>query len=82
MALGVPSSSPAVVIKEVDASASIQTAATTVGGSVGNFRWGPVNTPITISNETELASTFGNPDDTHIRLTSILSHTIYDMQTT
>ena len=65
MALGVPSSSPAVVIKEVDASASIQTAATTVGGSVGNFRWGPVNTPITISNETELASTFGNPDDTH-----------------
>ena len=65
MALGVPSSSPAVIIKEVDASASIQTAATTIGGSVGNFRWGPVGTPVTISTETELANTFGNPDDAH-----------------
>ena len=65
MALGVPSSSPAVVIKEVDASASINTAATTIGASVGNFRWGPMDTPVTVANETELAETFGTPDDTH-----------------
>ena len=63
MALGVPSSSPAVVIKEIDASASIRTAGTTIGGTVGNFRWGPVGEPITVATETELVGTFAAPDD-------------------
>ena len=63
MALGVPSSSPAVVIKEIDASASIRTAATTIGGTVGDFRWGPVGVPMTVATETELVGTFAAPDD-------------------
>ena len=63
MALGVPSSSPAVVIKEIDASASIRTASTTIGGTVGDFRWGPVGVPITVATETELVGTFASPDD-------------------
>ena len=63
MALGVPSSSPAVVIKEIDASTSIRTASTTIGGTVGDFRWGPVGVPMTVATETELVSTFAAPDD-------------------
>ncbi len=63
MALGVPSSSPAVVIKEIDASTSIRTASTTIGGTVGNFRWGPVGVPMTVATETELVGTFAAPDD-------------------
>ena len=63
MALGVPSSSPAVVIKEIDASTSIRTASTTIGGTVGDFRWGPVGVPMTVSTETELVGTFAAPDD-------------------
>ena len=63
MALGVPSSSPAVVIKEIDASTSIRTAATTIGGTVGDFRWGPVGVPMTVATETELVSTFAAPDE-------------------
>ena len=63
MALGVPSSSPAVVIKEIDASTSIRTASTTIGGTVGDFRWGPVGVPMTVATETELVGTFAAPDD-------------------
>ena len=63
MALGVPSSSPAVVIKEIDASTSIRTASTTIGGTVGDFRWGPVGVPMTVATETELVSTFAAPDE-------------------
>lgn len=62
MALGVPSSSPAVVIKEVDLTAGIATAASTTGATVGNFRWGPVEQPMLVSTEAELAATFGSPD--------------------
>ena len=65
MALGVPSSSPAVVIKEIDASTSIRTASTTIGGTVGDFRWGPVGVPMTVATETELVGTFAAPDDTN-----------------
>ena len=63
MALGVPSSSPAVVIKEVDLTAGISTAASTTGATVGNFRWGPVEKAMLVSNESELATTFGSPND-------------------
>ena len=63
MALGVPSSSPAVVIKEIDASTSIRTASTTIGGTVGSFRWGPVGVPMTVATETELVETFAAPND-------------------
>ena len=65
MAIGTPSASPAIVIKEVDLSGVVPNVQSTTGAIVGNYRWGPVEQRTRISNETELASTFGNPDNTH-----------------
>ena len=65
MAIGTPSQSPAVVIKEVDLSGVVPNVQSTMGAIVGNYRWGPVDTRERISNESQLAATFGNPDDTH-----------------
>ena len=65
MAIGTPSQSPAVVIKEVDLSGVVPNVQSTMGAIVGNYRWGPVETRERISDESQLAATFGNPDDTH-----------------
>ena len=65
MAIGTPSASPAIVIKEVDLSGVVPNVQSTTGAIVGNYRWGPVEQRVRISNETELAATFGNPDDTN-----------------
>ena len=60
MAIGTPSQSPAIVIKEVDLSGIVPNVQSTTGAIVGGFRWGPVETRVKrISNETELAATFG-----------------------
>ena len=63
MAIGTPSQSPAIVIKEVDLSGTVPNVQSTTGAVVGAFRWGPVDARVRISNETELASTFGTPND-------------------
>ena len=63
MAIGTPSQSPAIVIKEVDLSGTVPNVQSTTGAVVGAFRWGPVDARVKISNETELASTFGTPND-------------------
>lgn len=55
--------SPGVQVIEKDASAVTPGASTTVGGTVGAFRWGPVMTPMLIDNEATLVSTFGKPDN-------------------
>lgn len=65
MAIGTPSQSPAIVIKEVDLSGIVPNVQSTMGAIVGNYRWGPVETRERISDESQLAATFGNPDDTH-----------------
>jgi len=65
MAVGVPSESPAIIIKEVDLTGGVPNVQSTTGGYAGKFRWGPVGKATKISKETELASTFGAPDDTH-----------------
>jgi len=65
MAVGVPSESPAIIIKEVDLTGGVPNVQSTTGGYAGKFRWGPVGKATKISTETELASTFGAPDDTH-----------------
>lgn len=65
MAIGTPSQSPAIVIKETDLSGVVPNVQSTTGAIVGNYRWGPVEQRVRISNETELAATFGNPDNTH-----------------
>ena len=55
------SESPAVQIKEIDLTGNVPAVTSTTGALVGDFNWGPVNTPILIGNESELAAVFGNP---------------------
>ena len=55
--------SPGVAITEKDASIVVVGASSTVGGTVGAFQWGPVMVPQLVSDEAELVSTFGKPDD-------------------
>lgn len=63
MAIGAPSESPAIVVKEVDLTGGVPNVQTTTGAFAGNFRWGPVEKATLISNEAELAETFGAPND-------------------
>lgn len=55
--------SPSVIVREVDASASVPAIATPPAATAGVFRWGPVNEAILISSENELVSRFGTPND-------------------
>lgn len=53
--------SPGVAVVEKDLSLVIPQIAASVGATAGFFRWGPVEQPITIASEAELATTFGKP---------------------
>ena len=55
------SESPAITVREVDASGVVPAVSSSTGAFVGNFRWGPVDKATLISNEGELAETFGTP---------------------
>lgn len=55
--------SPGVQIIEKDASAITPGASSSVGATVGTFQWGPVETPVLVSNENDLVSIFGKPDE-------------------
>ena len=55
------SESPAITVREVDASGVVPAVSSSTGALVGNFRWGPVDQATLISNEAELADTFGTP---------------------
>lgn len=55
------SESPAVQIKEIDLTGIVPAVTSTTGAIVGDFNWGPVNTPVLIGNEQELAAAFGTP---------------------
>ena len=63
MAIGTPSESPAIVVKEVDITGVVPNVQSSTGAFVGNFRWGPVEQATLINNEGTLASTFGAPND-------------------
>ena len=63
MAIGTPSESPAIVVKEVDLTGGVPNVQSTTGGFVGAFRWGPAEVATLVSNEAELAETFGAPSD-------------------
>ena len=62
MALGTPSASPAVVVKEIDLTGGVPNVQSTTGAIVGNFRWGPVAKRVLINNEATLVDTFATPD--------------------
>lgn len=54
--------SPGVTVSEIDLTTTTPAVSTSVGALAGVFKWGPANTITQISNETQLASTFGAPD--------------------
>lgn len=55
--------SPGVLVVEKDLTGIVPSVATSIGGFVGTFQWGPVNQITTLSNEAELVKTFGKPND-------------------
>jgi hypothetical protein len=65
MAIGAPSESPAIVVKEVDLTGGVPNVQSTTGAFAGEFRWGPAETATLISNEAQLAETFGAPSDSY-----------------
>lgn len=56
--------SPGVLVVEKDISGIVPAVATTIGGYVGAFQWGPANQITTISNEANLTREFARPNDT------------------
>ena len=54
--------SPSVIVREVDASASVPAIATPPAAIAGVFRWGPVGEAVLLSSENELVSRYGSPD--------------------
>lgn len=71
--------SPGVQIIEKDASGVTPGASSSVGGTVGVFKWGPVMTPMLIDNEQTMVNVFGAPDSntygSFFSATSFLSYT-------
>lgn len=55
------SESPSIQVKEVDLTGIVPGATSTTGAIVGDFNWGPVDTPVLVGNESELAAVFGSP---------------------
>lgn len=65
MAIGIPSSSPAVNFREIDLTGRILSEPTNVAVIAGNFNWGPVEEPTLVTNESGLVSAFGTPNTTN-----------------
>ena len=57
--------SPGVNVSEIDLTTIVPSVATSIGGIAGNFNWGPVNEVVTVSDEIQLVSRFGKPDNTN-----------------
>jgi hypothetical protein len=53
--------SPGINISEIDLTTSVPALATTVGGSAGVFRWGPIGKFVLVDSENTLANRFGKP---------------------
>ena len=56
--------SPGVLIKERDLTNVVPAVATTIGGIVGNYIWGPVHEITSIDSENNLVERFGRPSTT------------------
>ena len=54
--------SPGVNTSEIDLTTVVPAVATTIGGLVGEFPWGPVNQAVTMSSELDVVSLFGKPN--------------------
>jgi hypothetical protein len=58
--------SPGIKITETDLVSSSQSVSTTSGGFSGQFRWGPIDKAVQVTNETDLVNKFGKPNATNI----------------
>ena len=54
--------SPGVSVTEYDLTTIVPAVSSTIGAMAGVFRWGPVNFPVLIENETQLLNTFSTPN--------------------
>ncbi len=63
MAIGAPSESPAIVVKEVDLTGGVPNVQSTTGAFAGAFRWGPIEQPVKVGDEATLSENFGAPSD-------------------
>lgn len=59
--------SPGVNVSEIDLTAIVPAVQTTAGAFAGQFRWGPVEQRVLISNEAQLLGQFQKPDSTYFR---------------
>jgi hypothetical protein len=57
--------SPGIQVTETDQPPVILTLGTTAGGTVGRFRWGPIEQATLVQSEAELVSKFGAPNATN-----------------
>ena len=55
--------SPGVNTSEIDLTTSVPAVGTSTGATAGVFRWGPANTIIQVSSESDLQQKFGKPDN-------------------
>jgi len=53
--------SPGINVSEFDLTTSVPAIATTVGGTAGVFRWGPIGKFVLVDSENTLANRFGKP---------------------
>jgi len=53
--------SPGVQVTERDLTSVVPAVGASIGGTAGDFIWGPANEVVTISSENELVSRFGLP---------------------
>lgn len=56
--------SPGVVVTEKDLTSVVPAVATTAGGFVGAFQWGPVDQVVSVDSEITLVDRFGKPNGT------------------
>lgn len=64
--------SPGVLVREIDLTTVIPAVATSIGGFVGSFEWGPADKITLVSSEDVLAQTFGIPG-TNVPATDFLT---------
>lgn len=53
--------SPGVLVKEIDLTTSVPAVDSSAAGTVGTFKWGPINQTVLIENEDKLLKLFGRP---------------------
>ena len=53
--------SPGVLVQEKDLTNVVPAVATTIGGIVGDFQWGPAHEIVSVSSENNLVERFGKP---------------------